>query len=181
MVSTGGNKGRSYSGDYMAAGKNAEEIIMRYLEGEPTVDHIIDCRDDPECQNQEIDFDVFLKNGKKIFVEAKSDTHLGVSGNILFEFARINHTVSNLDFCVRNGWSIRSRATHFIYYAEAVESLYIVKAPNLRTAMQEYTKQARKNTHFDYVSTDDIKSTVNILIPISFVKEIKIVKLSFAQ
>ena len=180
MVTTGGDKARSYSGDYMTAGNNAEEIVIRYLKGEPTVERVVDCRDDPERQNQEIDFEVFLKNGKKIFVEVKSDAYLGKSGNILFEFARINHTVSDLSFCAVRGWSIRSRATHFIYYAPAVESLYIIKTPNLRTAMQEYTKQARKNTHFDYVSTDEIKSTLNILIPISFVKEIKIVKLNFA-
>jgi hypothetical protein len=177
MVITGADKSRSYTGDYMKAGEQAEEIVMYYFEAEPTIERYIDCRNNPERQDQEIDFEVFLKSGKKIFVEVKSDIHLGTSGNMLFEFARINHTVQDTLLSIRLGWSSRSRATHFIYYAPAVHSLYVVKAFRLREAMQAYTVAARKQTRIDYVSTDSIKSTLNILIPIKYVQDLKIVKL----
>lgn len=161
----------------MAAGQQAEEIVMSYFKHRSDVEKIIDCRLNPERQDQEIDFDVFLKNGKKIFVEVKSDAYLGKSGNILFEFARINHTVVDTLFSIRLGWSARSRATHFVYYAPSCHSLYFVQVFRLREAMQKYTLKERKQTRIDYVATDSIKSTLNILIPIEYVKDVKIIKL----
>lgn len=178
MVATGADKTRSYDGDYMADGNIAEDIVMQYLQKEPNVSSVIDCRNNKERQEQEIDYEVLLTNGKKIFVEVKSDSYLGKSRNILFEFARINHTVLDLAFCIVRGWSVRSTATHFFYYAPSVNSIYIIKPNRLREAMQKYTKEHRKNAKISYVATDDIKSTLNILIPIEYVKEIKIVKLT---
>jgi hypothetical protein len=44
--------------------------------------------------------------------------------------------------------------------------------------MQEYTKEVRKETKFNFTATDDIKSTINILIPEAYVKDVRIIKLS---
>jgi hypothetical protein len=177
MVSVSADKPRSYDGDYKRAGVEAEVIVMAYFDQEPSIERYIDCRNDPVRQDQEIDFEVFLKNGKKIFVEVKSDAHLGESGNILFEFARINHTVLDTLFSMRRGWSTRSRATHFFYYAPYNHSLYVIKAHRLREAMQKYTHEQRAKTNLIFVATDQIKSTINILIPEKYVKEIKTIKL----
>ena len=92
QTTTGADKARSYSGDYMAAGKKAEEIVMRYLQSKPYIIGLNDFRELRAVQEADVDIAIKTIDGRVTLAEIKSDWHLGVSGNVLFEVLRINHT-----------------------------------------------------------------------------------------
>jgi hypothetical protein len=99
--------------------------------------------------------------------EIKTDNHLGKSGNVLFEVLRINHTCDP-EYSLTLGWSGRTPANYIIYYAPSINKIYTFKTSNLRKAMQRYTRESRKQTNINIVETDNIKTTINILLPISY-------------
>jgi len=161
---TGATKQRSYSGDYKAIGTRAEEIVMQFLENRPNVIGLNDFRELKVIQESDIDIAIKTRDGLVTLAEIKSDYHLGVSGNVLFEVLRINHTAPP-DKTLTLGWSGRTPAKYLLYYAPQVHSIYLCKTDDLRAALQRYTKEARKNMIIKVVETDAIKTTINILIP----------------
>ena len=171
---------RDYDGGYMAAGKDAEELVMAWWRKRDGVVEVIDYRADVAFQAKEIDCRV-VRVTDAFTVEIKSDQHLGVSGNFLFELLRINHTAQTAHSVVL-GWSVRSEADVLCYYAPTVSELHVIKMVHFRQAMQRYTFDVRRGCAIDVVPTDQIKSTVNILIPEEFVlmqpsyKKIEIVR-----
>jgi len=171
MATTGADKARSYSGDYMDAGRNAEDIVMAFLRDHPDVVGVEDWRELRAVQEADVDCAIKTRDGRVTLAEIKSDKHLGVSGNVLFEIFRINHTCRS-DRSGYLGWSCRSPATYFLYYAPTIQKLYQCRVEKLRAAMQTYTKTERKKTRLDWVDTDSIKSTINILIPWRYCKDI---------
>jgi len=156
---------KSYSGDYMKVGIIAENIIIKFLNSKSNILEIIDKRYDEEYQRKEIDIIIKMNDERIIKCEIKSDWHLGVSGKVLFEVLRINHNTLDPSYAVNIGWSARTEADEVLYYAPQVNSIYRVTVNKLITAMQEYTQEARTDTFINIVPTDNIKSTVNILIP----------------
>lgn len=170
-VVTGAAKQRSYNGDYMQRGKEAERIVMRFLEYNSNVIGVDDLRQLRVMRESDVDLSVKLMDGRVILAEIKSDWYLGVSGNVLFESLRINHTASP-NAALTLGWSARSPANWLLYYAPQKKSLYIGSFGAFRSAMQKYTKDARKQTRIDYVETDSIKSTINILIPWRYCQDV---------
>ncbi len=160
----GANRQRSYSGDYMKVGKEAEQIVLNWLKERPWVLGVEDFRQLRQVHEADIDFGVKLVDGRVTLAEVKSDWHLGKSGNVLFEILRINHTCQPDKACVL-GWSARSPAVWFLYYAPQVKSIYQCRADELRQAFQAYTREARGDTRRVWVDTDSIKSTLNVLIP----------------
>lgn len=163
-------KSRSYNGDYMREGKEGESYVYDFLKSRSNVKNIDDLRDDPEWQQRDVDFRVRRHDASELLVDAKSDVHMGISPNVLFELLRINHTSD--DFPVRYGWSVASGAALFCIWSPPLMRLYRVWADDLRSAMRRYTDHARKNTRIDIVPTDRIKTTVNILIPRAYVSYI---------
>jgi len=155
---------RSYDGHYMKTGREAEAIVMTWLRNNPHVIGLDDLRHLREMRTADVDCSLRLDNGTVALVEIKSDYHLGVSGNILIEVLRINHTAPT-DSAITLGWFARSPATWLLYYAPQVDRIYQCRFNDLRYIVQRYTQKKRKNTRFDYINTDTIKSTVNILIP----------------
>lgn len=171
MVTTGPEKVRSYDGDYKEEGNKAEEIVLKFLRDCPWVIGVDDWRNLRAVQEADVDCAIKTRDGRVTLAEIKSDKHLGVSGNVLFEMLRINHT------CVPDkagylGWSFRSPATYFLYYAPSAKSLYQCRADALREVAQQYTRQKRKGSRVDWVNTGAIKSTINLLIPWEFCKDI---------
>lgn len=164
MVTTSSTKERSYNGDYMAEGKRAEEICLAFLRRRPEVMGLEDTRDLRVLREADVDCVIYLRNGTVPLAEIKSDRHLGISGNVLFEVLRINHTCRPERACVL-GWAARSPAQWLIYYAPSVKRIYMCRFEDLRRCFQEYTRESRRQTRVDWVNTDTIKSTVNILIP----------------
>ena len=160
----------------MVNGEAAERIVFEFLSKQPIVESVTDTRNVKSWQDVEIDCIVKFKDGHTMWAEIKSDKHLGKSGNILFEVLRINHT-ADLKHAATLGWSARSRATHFLYYAPSVDKIYCITVTDLRNAMQAYTRNERARTNLNFVPTDDIKSTVNILIPEKYFKNLRIYKI----
>lgn len=159
---------RSYNGGYMAAGKVAEEAVLGWLKGAPWVVGVDDLRQLKVMREADVDCSITLVDGRVTLAEIKSDKHLGRSGNFLFETLRINHT-SQADRAMVLGWSARTPARQILYYAPTFNRVYSILTDEFRMAMQRYTQKSRRMTRLDYVETDVIKSTVNILVPEQFV------------
>lgn len=165
------NQERSYRGRYMQAGEEAEEIVFQWLLKQPYVVELKDLRGSKPVQDTDIDAAIFLRDGRTVLAEIKSDRHLGVSDNILFEVLRIQHTAEPVR-CAVLGWSVRSPAQWLIYYAPSVNKIYQVSFEDLRKVFQAYTRAERDKVKTIWVNTDNIKSTLNVLIPWSWCKEI---------
>lgn len=171
QTTTGADKQRSYSGDYKRAGQHAEEIVLAFLRERPDIIGVDDLRDLRVMRETDVDCTIKTADGRVTLAEIKSDAHLGVSGNVLFEVLRINHTCISERACTL-GWAARSPATYFLYYAPMVNSIYQCRAGALRTVFQHYSRQQRSKTVLHWVDTDAIKSTLNALIPWSWCKSI---------
>ncbi|PLS85490.1 MAG: hypothetical protein CYG60_12295 [Actinobacteria bacterium] len=157
-------RGRSYDGEYMRVGKEGEMLAFEFLRSRPDIALVTDVREQESYQHRDIDFVVRTTRGQTVNVEVKRDIHLGTSGNVLFELARIYHT-AHPNFCVKLGWSVRSGADIFLFYAPSTEEMYLCGAKRFRKALQDYTYHARQRTQLRLIPTDAIKSTLNVLVP----------------
>jgi len=164
MSITGVDKKRSYNGDYMKLGKEAERIVMEWLKQRPQVLGLSDFRELRAIQEADVDIAIKTQDGTVTLAEIKSDRHLGVSGNVLFELLRINHTCIAEKSCTL-GWSARSPAVWFLFYASSVNKIYQCRVDDFRVCFQNYTKEKRDGAKLFWVNTDSIKSTLNCLIP----------------
>ncbi|MBN1287861.1 MAG: hypothetical protein JXB47_20855 [Anaerolineae bacterium] len=169
-VTTGAHKAPSYSGDYMAAGRQAEEIVIAWLHDRPQVLGVDDFRALRVVQEYDVDVGIKTADGRTLLAEIKSDRHLGKTGNVLFELLRINHTC-HTDHAGALGWSLRSPATWLLYYAPAAGQVWQCRFDSFRRVFQHYTHQVRTDSaeflrRSRVVLTDRIKTTVNLLIPL---------------
>jgi hypothetical protein len=82
-VATGAHKQRSYNGDYMDLGREAERIVMAFLQQQSWVIGIDDYRDLKAVQGADIDCAVYTLDGRAPLVEIKGDSYLGVSEPLL--------------------------------------------------------------------------------------------------
>lgn len=152
----------SYYGAYMAVGRVAEELALRWLrELAAGVAGALDVREDQDCQRDEIDFRAYMADGRTLGVEVKSNSLLGVGSGVVFELLGLNIAAPARDACTL-GWSARSRADLFCYYAPAVHRLYVCRANSLRAALQRYE---RGQVALKWVPTDQVKSTLVAIIP----------------
>lgn len=163
-VETGSDKARSYDGDYMQLGKTGEARVIEWLKSYPGVIGVDDFTQLKQMQKADVDCGIYMRDGRVMLAEIKTDSYLGKTENILFEVLRINHTCDT-DYSGTLGWSFRSPAKWLLYYAINIDTVYRITFDNFRKGMQAYTKTERKNTNISYVTTDSIKSTVNILVP----------------
>jgi ribosomal protein L19 len=164
MATPSASKERSYNGEYMQVGKQAEEIVLSFLKSRPDVLGVNDFRDLRAVQEADIDFAIKTRDGRVTLAEVKSDRHVGMTGNILFEVLRINHTCISEKSCVL-GWSARTPAQFILYYSPQLKRLYQFRSEQLRKAFQQYSRDNRKKMRIDVVPTDKIKTTINVLIP----------------
>lgn len=168
---------RSYDGRMMEKGKEAEEIVKTWIESKPNIKRVVDCRNDRKQQTADIDFMVEYRDGKLEQVEIKSDDYLTANGNVLFEFARINHTAPH-DSAVALGWSAKTPARYIIYYATKERRVYKFDTEKLRKAVQKYTRMTRPQygawvneaeafkIQMRWISTDNLKSTLVLCVPL---------------
>jgi len=164
IVKTGSNKQRSYDGDYMAFGKMGEEVVLNWLRLRPHVLEVDDFRELRPMQQADVDCGIYNRDGHVLLAEIKTDRHLGITPNMLFETMRINHT-SHTDHAGKLGWSLRSPAQWLLYYAPTVQCIYQLRMSDFRLSFQQFTNKKRGNLKFNIVETDEIKTTVNVLIP----------------
>lgn len=163
-ATTGTDKHRSYSGDYMAIGKQGEDIVINWLKSNPQILGVTDFRDIREIHEADVDVGVRLYTGQVCLAEIKTDTYLGKTGNILVEVLRINH-FSDHKYAGYLGWSLRSPAEFLLFYApnHTPPTIYKTTFKKYRSVLQLYTKH--NEPKFLTIRTDEIKTTYNILIP----------------
>jgi hypothetical protein len=164
MIPVGENNARSYNGALMKYGKNGEKLALDFLRNRPDVIGVDDTSDLKVLQEADVDCIIKTRDGLITLAEIKCDSHIGISDNVLFEVLRINHTCQ-AEHSVKLGWSSKTPARIIIYVNSETMKMYAITSDNLRKALQKYTQECRKKTRIDFVSTDEIKSTVNILIP----------------
>lgn len=163
---TGKLKKRSYNGDYMEVGKKAESIVMSWAKNHPGVLGVEDLTHLRPLQEADVDCSIKTIDGTVTLAEIKSDKYIKPEGNVLFEVLRINHTAPH-DKSVTLGWTARSPATWILYYSPTLNTIFQCRFSDLRKVFQSHTHKKRSRTRISYVSTDSIKSTINILIPFS--------------
>lgn len=161
---TGTKKPRSYSGDYMDIGKQGEKVVIEWVKERPNVLGITDYREIREVHEADVDVGVRLYSGQICLAEIKTDTHLGISGNILNEVLRINHYAEH-QYAGYLGWTLRSPAEWLLYYAPNRNrpAIYKAKFSDIRLVLQRFTKE--NDIQFQITRTDEIKTTYNFLIP----------------
>lgn len=164
MAMPSAKRKRSYDGEYMNEGRKAELVVMAWLLLNSDVIDFDDCRPFRPAQGADYDFAVRNRDGTAPLVEVKSDRHLGSTGNMVFEIARVNHTAP-AEKAVTLGWSARSPASRIIYYAPSVDRIYIVRTMDFRECFQRYSEEVRGGVRTEWISTDNIKSTIIALIP----------------
>jgi len=163
-----------YDGELMAKGQIGERLIFELLRRLPGVKTVWDATDDKRWQPLEVDFAVEYLTGAWRLIEAKTDYHLGVSGNVLFEIMRINHT-SHHSHAGQLGWGCRTAANAIFIYAPSIERIYEIETEDFRRAFQQYTKNNRENPNLiQVIRTDNIKTTLAVLIPEDFIRNVKI-------
>jgi hypothetical protein len=148
----------------MQRAKEAEARVMDFLKKRPDVLGVMDWRELQVQQEADIDIAIKTRDGRITLAEIKSDSHLGVTNNVLYEVLRINHTCAH-EHATTLGWSGRTPAQFILFDAISVKKIYQIRTEDFRKALQEYTRVARKNINVSIVPTDSIKTTVNILIP----------------
>jgi len=163
---TGRFKARSYDGDYMKAGKIAEKVIIDWLTSHPDVIEVEDLRDVCEIQHTDMDITVRLRDGTHPLAEIKWDRHLGSTGKVLVEVLRLNHKAPTSVAGVL-GWTLRTEARWILYFAPRFGYVYQFQTDALRHCLQCYTDAVRADTEFTWISTDRVKSTLCILLPLT--------------
>lgn len=163
-TTTGKDKQRSYNGDYMKLGKHGEEIVLKWLRSHPDTLEVDDYRQLKVMYKADVDCAIYSRDGRVALAEIKTDTHLGKSGNLLFEILRINHTTNPYNAGTL-GWSFRSPAHWLLYYGPSVNRIYRISFHEFRRGFQRFTDEKRKDTYIHFTETDNIKSTLNVLIP----------------
>lgn len=164
QATTGKDKPRSYNGDYMEIGKEGEKIVIEWLKSRPNVLNLTDYREIREIHEADIDVGVKLYTGQICLAEIKTDTHLGISGNILNEVLRINHN-SKPRYAGYLGWTLRSPAEFLLYYApnRIIPAIYKGRFAEMRNVLQKYTQENK--VQFQVTRTNKTKTTYNLLIP----------------
>lgn len=157
---------RSYSGGYMDVGKKGESVVLDWLRRNPQILGVEDLRELRVMREADADCMLTNRDGTISLAEIKTDNYLGVSGNVLFEILRINHTAPP-ERSATLGWAARSPARYLFYYAPQVNKIYYCKFDDFRKVFQDYTRETRQKMNINIVPTDNIKTTVNVLIPYS--------------
>lgn len=172
----GAENGRSYNGAMMAVGRKAEEIILAWLQDHGDVLEVDDWRDLRAGQRADVDCAVYYEDGTVVLAEIKNDQFLKADGNVVFEYLRINHTAPPDKACVL-GWTARTPAKFILYYAPTEHAVYVFRTEVMRRVFQSFTRTGRPSRSewmnklarisMRWVSTDDIKSTLVVCIPLS--------------
>jgi len=167
QTTTGRFKEKSYDGDYMKAGKIAEKISLDFLADHPDVIGVKDISEIEVIQTADADALIKLRQGTNPLAEFKSDAHMGITSNVLIEVLRINHRAPQESAGVL-GWSLRTEVRWIFVFGPRTGYLYQFKTADLRRAFQNYTEQVRENTKLHWVSTDRVKSTLCVLMPLKY-------------
>ena len=105
-------------------GEQGEQIILDHLLSKKL--SVVDHRDEPELQYRDIDFELVLPNGKRSFVEVKTDMLMHKTGNVIVELEMDRSSGR------RDGWFYYCEAD-YLCYADARNGIaYFFNWKNLK-------------------------------------------------
>jgi len=159
---------KSYNGVLMKNGTDNENKILEWIKLNSK--DILDFREFRLSQRMDIDFGIETLDGTILLAEVKSDKWISESGNLLFEWNRINHYVDNKWFYL--GWGWRSPAQLIIIRNPNTGETFVFNFFNLRKFIGLHVNENGRNLKFTIVETDKQKTTFNILIPMSKLKHL---------
>ena len=148
-------------------GNIAEMVVYSFLLSQDHITNVVDVTKNREYQDVEIDF-TFDVGSLLYGVEVKYDKHIGNTKNVIFELTRIHLTSQN--HCAYLGWSVFSEADYIAVWCEPTQELYMIQTVKLRKAFQRYATAAKKSMQLRTIISDDTRLTINVLIPLSYVR-----------
>lgn len=160
---------QSHTGERLRFGKEGEAAVMAWLRRQPGVERVRDVSEVPGLRSSGFDCTANMHDGRNLLVEAKADEHLGKSGNLVVEVARIRRDASRSDFGML-GWSLRSKADWLIWYAPSVHSVWRMDFSEYQAGIAKYlaAMAGKWSVAARLIPTDDQWVTVMMPIPESF-------------
>lgn len=143
--------------DDNAIGKRGEEIFRKCLEKWKC--NFTDVTDDPEYQEQDIDFIVESRKtkGEFVAVEVKNDQRIADTRNIFFE------TMSNVDYSTE-GCFKKSKSKLMAIVSESEKKIYFVGTETLRRFVDKNSDYLR------FISRVPGSNSCGYLVPIERIK-----------
>lgn len=160
---------KSYDGELMKIGKSNEEIIFNWLK--KNYKDIIDFRDFRLTQRVDVDCGIETIDRNILLAELKADNHISETGNLLLENNRFNHFIRT-DKMFYLGWAWRSPAQKLIIRNPKTHETFVFDFNILRKKVGEYISKIGKKLKVIIVETDKQKTTLNLLIPMYYLKNI---------
>ena len=155
-----------YRGDQEEYGAEAERVVFRFLESYPGYIEHRDLRKDSLYMNRQVDFGINILN-RWILAEVKGDSHLGKTGNVLYELRRQIVSPEGL-VRVDDGWSVRSRADCVLFYASSVKRIYWFDMTEYRRGFMRYTAAMNGQVPVHPCQLTRGRTAYNCYIPIEY-------------
>lgn len=173
---------KTYNGKLMGIGKANEEILFDWLRENNSIRGIIDFREFRLTQRLDVECGIETIDKKIVLAELKADNFISESykkisnkivltGNLCFENNRYNHFI-HPDKMFYLGWGWRSPAQKLIIRNPNTNETFVFDFNFLRKRIGNYIAEKGKKTETIIVETDKQKSTLNLLIPMNYLKGI---------
>ena len=153
-----------YNTKYVAVGAVAEKLIIDWLKQNPEVLHVDDLRDLRPMRRADVDCSLILRSGQVGLVEIKSDWHLGVSGNLIFEVTRIYHGKRD-PFVFGLGWSAKTPATWILFYAPQKQEIWAIRGEDYRRFVETAIKADPNVVKVRVIPTNENVTTIALIVP----------------
>lgn len=124
----------------LRVGKKGEDVFLAYvnqLKEDGKITEVIDVREDPQTQKDDVDFIVRFANGKTYSFEIKGDEH--ETGNLYVETG-IDSLKDGQFIRHDNGWIYKTKATFVFYVMLATQEVYVATPK----AIVAYTNEAMR-------------------------------------
>lgn len=124
------------------AGQMGEYLVEQYLKELNNVQKVVSVQNNIKYQKEDIDFLVYLKNGKKVSVEVKCDSYK--SGNLYYE------TKSCVELNTP-GCFEKTKADYIFYYFIKLNTLYILKTQEFKTWVNKEIEMYNKSINYNVI------------------------------
>lgn len=160
-------------------GEQGEQVVREFFASLMPGVQLEDVRSVPEWQHQDVDYRARTTHGATLNIEVKSDRHIAQTQNVLFELMRIHHA-ADPKRCAYLGWSVFSAADRLVVFCPPSYQIFLFQTEKLRRGMQAYTREKRADMNLKIVTSDESRTTINVLVPLRYVPH-QVFRLSFGR
>jgi len=153
----------SYYGAIRQVGYQGEAVFEAFCARQSWIEGVRDVRDDPICQRDEIDYIITKTGGFDWRIEVKTESKLDVSGNILIELARINHSGEHQ--YMMQGWPWRTASDYIVYYAPTTERLHWWARRDFLAGAYEWVRSRGKALRTLTTETSTERVVISTVVP----------------